>query len=944
MKKLLKVLVVLVLLVVGALIIIPIVFKDDIIDLLNTEINKNVNAEVSFNDVDLSLISSFPNFSLGIHDLKVTNKAPFEGKELVSFDNLRLKLDLMSVISGDEIVIKEIGIDNPNFHVIVDADGNANFDIAISDSSSTDDKVEESDSEGGFEMALDHYEINGLNLEYDDQMYLTHLVIKDLNHSGNGDFTEDLFDLSTRTSIEAINCVYDGVAYVENVSLDWKADLSMNMEESKYSFIKNTLKLNELETSIDGFIAMPDDMDFDLNINIENQDFKGLFSLIPSAYSSEMKGLETSGKFSLNTLLKGKYTDFSYPGYKIDLDVENASVHYAELPESITDINVDLLVDNPSGQDDDLKVNLKRFYALLGSYVVDASLKYDHPITNPKVDMSLQTQIDLSHLKDFIELEEQEEYSGSITANLKASGYLNDIDNEEYEKFSAEGEVNILDFSYKAQDMVPTTISSAYFEFTPQSFKLSSLEGKVGNSDFAANGDIDNILSYALRDEMLKGSFDLSSNIFDLNEWMEENESVEEETEEATDTSTYDLFMVPKNIDFRISAKVKDILYEDIKMTNAQGTLLVKKGRVKFVKSSMDLLGGEISFNGFYSTEDAKNPKTGFYMVIKDFDIAYTYKTFNTLDKLAPGAQYMEGKFSSNFSFASNMLHNYELDLETISGKGGLSSKSVVLRNSPTFNKVGELIKYTKLNDAEFKDINLNFEFKDGKVVVEPFDVKVGQADLSISGENSFDQKINYKMVMTMPTELLGGTASSAVQGFSSELSKITGQQTTIGSHINFNIVAKGPYNDPKISVHPAGTHSKVSDVVDDIKEEVKEVVTEVVEETVDKAKEQAIAEAEKQAAKLKAEAKKAADAIRTEGKKQAEAFRKKGYQEADNLVKNAKSPIAKAAAKKTAEKMKKETDKKADQIIQKANKEADEKERLAAEKADKLIEEAKKK
>lgn len=946
MKKIVKILLALLLLFIAMLFAIPVLFKDKVVEIIQTQINENVNADVSFSNAKLSLISSFPDLTVGLYDLKVVNKAPFEGEELLSFEALTLGVDLMSAISGDEIVVNEVILDNANINVLIDKEGNANFDIAKESEAEEEETEEQSEeAEGGFKMALDHYEIKNLNLVYDDKMYVTYLSLANLNHSGSGDFTSDLFDLSTVTSIEAINCKYDDVAYVENVSLDWSADLSMNMTESKYSFIKNELKLNELVTKIDGSIAMPEEaIDFDLKIDAPNQDFKGLFSLIPSAYSSDMAGIETSGKFSLLTILKGEFTDYKYPGYQVDLTVENGSVHYADLPESITDIQVDFHVNNKTGHDDDLQVNLKQFYALFGKYVLDASLKYDHPITNPKVAMSVQTQIDLAHLKDFIELEDQEEYTGMITANLKASGYLNDLEEEKYEDFQAEGEVNILDFSYKAQDMVPTTISSAYFEFTPKSFILNTLEGKVGQSDFKANGGIDNILSYALRDELLKGSFDLHSNSFDLNEWMEEEGADAEESVESVDTTTYDIYEVPKNLDFRISASIGEILYEDIEMKEAKGTLLVKEGRVKFVKSEMKMLGGKTKFNGFYSTEDMDNPKTGFYMAIENFDIPTTYKTFNSVQKLAPGAQFMEGDFSTQISFASNLLYNYDLDLNTISGKGNLTSKAVKLKNAPTFKKIADVVKYEKLNDVEFKNVNINYEFKDGKVVVEPFDVKMGESDLSISGENGFDQTINYKMVLTMPTSMLGGSASSVVKDFSSELSKITGKQSDIGSHINFNIVAKGPYDSPKVSVHPAGTHGKASDVIDDIKEEVKEAVTEVIEETVDKAKEQAIAEAEKQAAKLKLEVKKGADIIRAEGKKQAAAFKKKGYQEADNLVAKAKSPLAKATAKKTAAQMKKETDKKANQIIQKANKEADEKERLAGEKADKLIEEAKKK
>ena len=231
--------------------------------------------------------------------------------------------------------------------------------------------------------------------------------------------------------------------------------------------------------------------------------------------------------------------------------------------------------------------------------------------------------------------------------------------------------------------------------------------------------------------------------------------------------------------------------YGEMDLTDAKGTLLVKAGRVKFVKSSLKLLDGTANFNGFYSTEDMSNPNTGFYMSIKDFDIPTTYKTFNTIQKLAPGAQFMEGKFSSEFSFASNLMHNYELDLNTIAGKGSIQSKQVKLSNSPLYNKIADLAKSAKLKEIMFKDVDLNFEFKDGKVVVEPFDVKIGKGNISISGENGFDQTINYKMVMTVATAKVFPGGGETLKGLSQELSQITGKDTKIGSNLNFNIVFK---------------------------------------------------------------------------------------------------------------------------------------------------------
>ncbi|MCB0803951.1 MAG: AsmA family protein, partial [Flavobacteriales bacterium] len=123
MKTILKILGGLVLLVILALILIPIIFKDDIVKMVKDETNAALNATVDFGDFDLSLIKSFPNFYFTIENVKVTGIGDFEGLELAAIKELNLTVDLMSVINGETINVKNITILEPNIHAKVLADG-----------------------------------------------------------------------------------------------------------------------------------------------------------------------------------------------------------------------------------------------------------------------------------------------------------------------------------------------------------------------------------------------------------------------------------------------------------------------------------------------------------------------------------------------------------------------------------------------------------------------------------------------------------------------------------------------------------------------------------------------------------------------------------------------------------------------------------------------------
>ena len=127
LKLTLKIIGVLIGLVVLAAIIIPIIYKDDIRQALDSELDKNLNA-TAFYDPDsfsISLFRSFPNLSVGMGDFGIKGEGLFEEDTLVSVENFEVVIDVMSLMG--EITISKIQLDAPQVLVLVLEDGTANY-------------------------------------------------------------------------------------------------------------------------------------------------------------------------------------------------------------------------------------------------------------------------------------------------------------------------------------------------------------------------------------------------------------------------------------------------------------------------------------------------------------------------------------------------------------------------------------------------------------------------------------------------------------------------------------------------------------------------------------------------------------------------------------------------------------------------------------------------
>ncbi|HKL39489.1 MAG TPA: AsmA family protein, partial [Cryomorphaceae bacterium] len=159
MKKALKIIAIIVVVIFLLLLILPFVFKGKIVELVKQQANENLRAKVEFNDVSLSLIRNFPNLAVSIEDLSVVGVEEFDGDTLARIADFAVVMDVMSVINGDEIVVKSIHIDQPYVMVKVLEDGTANYDIAIASEDTI--AQDESTSESGpLNLSINEYSIS----------------------------------------------------------------------------------------------------------------------------------------------------------------------------------------------------------------------------------------------------------------------------------------------------------------------------------------------------------------------------------------------------------------------------------------------------------------------------------------------------------------------------------------------------------------------------------------------------------------------------------------------------------------------------------------------------------------------------------------------------------------------------------------------------------------
>lgn len=515
----------LIVLLIAAAVLIPYFFKDDLLNMGKNFANERIDAELDFNEktVSLSIFRDFPNLSFSIEDLSITGKEEFEGKKLADIGRFYFTVNIMNIINKD-YNINGIMLDDADFYVKVLKNGKANYNIVEPSSDTSSSNLE-------LELAVDHWEINNMNLIYDDEPNGIYVEMNDFDHSGTGDFSQSLVDFETTTAIEEMTFGLGNVSYLRKANIEIDFNANLDLANKVYTLKDNSFRVNALELNADGSIRQPneEDIKLDLTFDAPQTSFASILSLVPAAYTANFDQVKTKGKVQLDGFAKGIYNANRLPAFAVNLVVDDAEVQYPDVPLPIKNINTKVAINNPSSDLDAMTVQVPRFHVEIGNNPFDATLNLKNPISDPDVQATVDGTVDLNQLQQAFPMEGVSKLTGIIKANLDVDTRLSYVDDKAYDKIKTDGKLTMTGVNYNSDNLPPVKVNRLDIDFNPESVSILEFNLNVGNSDLKGKGILDNIMAYFSRKNIMKGELNLNSNYFDVNQILAAQEGGEQE-------------------------------------------------------------------------------------------------------------------------------------------------------------------------------------------------------------------------------------------------------------------------------------------------------------------------------------------------------------------------------------------------------------------------------
>ncbi|RBP34326.1 AsmA-like protein [Oceanihabitans sediminis] len=755
MKKALKIIGITLLILVAVLLAIPFMFQSQIKDMVKRFINENVNANVEFSDVNLSLLSSFPQAHVSVDDLVITNFEPFKDETFATAKSITFEMsvkELFKKVDEGPIVINTINLNEALLTLKTNKFGDVNYDIVKEKEGQNENTSTE---EASFTIDVKDYAINNSAFTYLDEESNITFYITELNHSGNGTFSGDISQLDTKSEAK-VSLSLEDTEYLSNNIIKLDALIDLDLENSKYSFKENKGYINQLPLEFQGYIKMLDDgQEMDISFENPGSDFKDFLAVIPKEYSKNIENVATTGNFKVKGNIKGVNNDTTIPHLDINISSNNASFKYPDLPKRVENIAINASVKNDDGNIDNTYLNIKTLNFKIDQDVFKSSATIKNITKNMLVNADIDGVLNLANITKAYPVSIDKELSGILKAKLNTAFDMQAIETNAYKRIKNNGSVSITDFIFSSEDIVnPIHISKADVTFHPGIVSLDSFDARTGKSDLNATGNINNLLGFLLSDGKLKGNFNVKSNTFAISDFMVADTEVAAKNKT---TSEEESLKIPAFLDCTIQVDAKTVLYDNLTLKNVKGVLRIKDEQADLDNMTSNIFDGDIAISGLVNTKN-KTPLFNMNLGIKNFDISQSFTGLELLESLAPISKILQGKLNTTINLSGDLDEEFSPKLSSISGNAlaELLTTEISSASAPLLSKLDNALNFIDFSKLDLKDLKTKLDFKDGKVNVEPFDIKYKDIKITVDGSHGFDKSMAYNAVLEVPAKYLG--------------------------------------------------------------------------------------------------------------------------------------------------------------------------------------------
>jgi len=724
--------------------------KKEILGSILSQLNKNLNGEITANSMEPTLLKGFPGVSVSLKDVLLRDSLWSRHKhDLLKAEDIDVSLNVLSLIFGS-VNINQITLNNASIYLYTDSTGYSNTSIFKSK-----EKVKKKpDAKSSSDFAVKKIDFNKVNLIVDNQKRFKLFNFNIDQIQGRLKYPDSGWTgrIKLKTMVNSFAFNTKKGSFLKDKLLEGTLSAHYSKAEDAVILDPEVLNIGEHPFKIGAKIDLAK-AGFNISIAVDQILFKEVALLLSPNISSKLLkfGIEKPVDIRGNIIDdgSGKYGD---PLIKVGIKVRDNVV---SIPAGkLTEANFDgsfTNQDTVGGVIGDENSSIK-FHRLTAKYF-NAPLKIDtftvNNLSRPIATGLVTSQFPLSNLNNSLGTNDFEFKNG--TANLRLYCKA-DIDNFLFTKPVVSGKIQIADADIL---YIPRSLhlvkSALNINFNQNDLSIQNGHFQLGKSELNVDCSIANFanLYYTDPDKILV-NLKMNSPQLYLNEFLPflgpRTAKKKSKSTNSMKTASKELSNVLEVSKMNIRLTVGKAIYDKFTAKNLDADISLRGEGIYLNKISVAHAGGLLSLNGNIIQEAASN----IFKInskISHVSVSDFFYSFDNFGQKSITSKNLKGYLSSLVNISGRIAHNGKIMPRSINGKVVFNLNKAALTNFEPLEKVGKLAFANRnLSDIRINNLDGILNIRGDKIEISPMQINSSVLNLNVKGIYGITTGTNIEM------------------------------------------------------------------------------------------------------------------------------------------------------------------------------------------------------
>ena len=303
-------------------------------------------------------------------------------------------------------------------------------------------------------------------------------------------------------------------------------------------------------------------------------------------------------------------------------------------------------------------------------------------------------------------------------------------------------------------------------ELTTENDNLKiNLAGQLEDSKFIFDGQLNafnEIIKLAYNQNITASNLNLIGKL-NIDRFNYQSEEINEDELEAFDISHY------PNIDFTID--ISQLTYDDFNAENVKLNMIKADNSIEFKNFKATGLDGDIGMTLNINQNNELNSNISGHLSLKTINLNDLFKSFHNFEQSLLSHEHLKGSITTNFEFECKANEYLELDLNSLilAGPYEIQNGELIafeplmdLNAYLSDNKlISKFLKVKEFDHIRFGSIKNKLKIENENIFFDNLKINSNKAHVFVNGVHQFNNDINYKLKINIPSILNKGKIKS---------------------------------------------------------------------------------------------------------------------------------------------------------------------------------------